>query len=217
MFSVWPCLSLSVWVQMNLWRCNSTPGRFWNPEQRHKGIKSQREQNQNTSVTQGWKHDKSIFQVSVLCGRRVSPESARAQAQLCGGIRAGTWRWMQESSIRLSACLGRPLPTSARAQGCLWPCLGAFDAGSDANWAGQDDRGSLGWTDPCWRRIHATQMSPHPQTSVGGTGKSRTLKEASETSEYCLNSLETKVKDPTVELQPAPSLPGTVSAGMAGD
>lgn len=50
MFSVWPCLSLSVWVQMNLWRCNSTPGRFWNTEQRHKGIKSQREPKQNMSA-----------------------------------------------------------------------------------------------------------------------------------------------------------------------
>lgn len=96
---------------------------------------------------------------------------------------------MRESSIPLSACLGRPLPTSTRAQGCPGPCLGAFDAGSDANRAGQDDRGSLGWTDPCWRRTHATQMSPHPQTSVGGTGKSRTLTEASETSEYFLKSL----------------------------
>lgn len=26
-FSVWPCPSLSEWVQMNLWRCNSSPDR----------------------------------------------------------------------------------------------------------------------------------------------------------------------------------------------
>lgn len=26
MFSVWPCPLLSEWAQMNLWRCNSTPG-----------------------------------------------------------------------------------------------------------------------------------------------------------------------------------------------
>lgn len=37
MFSVWPCLSLSVWVQMNLWRCNSKPVGAKNRERhRHK-------------------------------------------------------------------------------------------------------------------------------------------------------------------------------------
>lgn len=30
MFSVWPCPSLSEWVQMNLWRCNPEPGNYRN-------------------------------------------------------------------------------------------------------------------------------------------------------------------------------------------
>lgn len=62
----------------------------------------------------------------------------------------------------------------------------------------------------------------HPDESSSsdlcrGDGKSRTLKEASETSEYFLKRLETKVKDPTVVLQPAPSVTSTDSAGMAGN
>lgn len=62
----------------------------------------------------------------------------------------------------------------------------------------------------------------HPDESsssdlCGGTGKSRTLKEASETSEYFLKSPKSKVKDLTVVLQPAPSVTGTASAGMAGN
>lgn len=32
--SVWPCLSLSVWAQKNLWRCNSTPGGKKNRERK---------------------------------------------------------------------------------------------------------------------------------------------------------------------------------------
>lgn len=62
----------------------------------------------------------------------------------------------------------------------------------------------------------------HPDESsssdlCGGTEKSRTLKEASETSEYFLKSPKSKVKDLTVVLQPAPSVTGTASAGMAGN
>lgn len=75
---------------------------------------------------------------------------------------------MQESSTLLSACLGQPPPTSGRVPGCLGPCLGAFGAGSAAKRAGQGDRGSLGWTDPCWRGNLASQMSPHSQTSERG-------------------------------------------------
>lgn len=116
-----------------------------------------------------WENDKSFFpSLSALWWMWGSPESARAQAQLCGGTRGGTWRWMQESSTLLSACLGQPLPASGRVPGCLGPCLGAFDAGSAAERAGQGDRGSLGWTDPCWRGNLASQMSPHPRTSEGG-------------------------------------------------
>lgn len=51
-FSVWPCLSLSVWVQMNLWRCNSTPGGA--KKQRQTGVQTQRKK-ENTSDCSGEK------------------------------------------------------------------------------------------------------------------------------------------------------------------
>lgn len=36
MFSVWPCLSLSEWVQTNLWRCNPTPSGVKNGDRERK-------------------------------------------------------------------------------------------------------------------------------------------------------------------------------------
>lgn len=79
-----------------------------------------------------------------LCWMWGPPESVRAQAQFCGGIQAGTWRWSPAGSTPLSACLGRLPPTSGHAPGCRGPCLGAFDAGPDAGRAGPGDRGLLG-------------------------------------------------------------------------
>lgn len=85
------------------------------------------------------------------------PESVRAQAQICGGTRAGTWKQTLAGSTLPSAYPGRLLPASARALGPRESCRGAFDAGRGAGRAEPDDRGLLGWTDPRWRGSCATQ------------------------------------------------------------
>ena len=143
MFSVWPCPLLSEWAQMNLWRCSSTPGRMKN--------------GQLNPVTQ------SLARYWRLCWDWCLPENVRAQAKFCGGIQAGTWRWTPAGSTLLWACPGPLRPASGRAPGFRGPCLGASGAGPGAGQVEPGDRCLLGWTDPCWRGIHAIQMrSPHP-------------------------------------------------------
>lgn len=74
---VWPCLSLSGWVQRNLWRCNSTPGRFWKQitqtkKKRKKSIKASKKIN-----------PKQVRLVSVIAEKwkNTFPKSV----QLCAG------------------------------------------------------------------------------------------------------------------------------------
>lgn len=79
------------------------------------------------------------------------PESVHAQAQVCGGIQAGTRTQTLAGSTLTSAYPARLLPTSARALGLRESCRGAFGDGWGAGQVEPDDRGLLGWTDPRWR------------------------------------------------------------------
>lgn len=137
--SVWPCLSLSVWAQKNLWRCNSTPG----------GKKKQRKK-ENASD----RSCKGVQIIKILPDPIISnlaqhwkwhlPESVRAQAPIYGEIQVGTLQWMLAGSTLLSTSLGQLLPTSGRALEYRGPCLGAFAVGPAARKVVPGDRDLLG-------------------------------------------------------------------------